>query len=304
MNNYLDFARLLEENDISVIVDEPMSRRTSFKIGGEADVFVTAETSDDLALVLRLVKEHDVPLTILGNGSNVLVSDKGIRGVVLKLGGDFCRMEYKGGGTITAGAGVLLSHLCQFAKGNSLAGLEFAYGIPGTLGGAVYMNAGAYGGEMKDVVVECEYVTRDGEIKVEHASALDFGYRHSRFSAGTDIICSATVILQKGDESKISSAMSELMERRTSKQPLDMPSAGSVFKRPVGHFAGTLIEQCGLKGKTIGGAQVSEKHAGFIVNVGNATCEDVMNLVKFIQQTVLEQTGVALECEIRTIGEQ
>ncbi len=303
MNMYLEFAELLAAKSIKAKIDEPMSRHTSFKIGGPADVFVCAQTRNELRTVIEMTKEHNVPLTVVGNGSNLLVSDKGIRGAVVSLDGDFCSLQCIGERKIVAGAGTMLSHLCQFAHGNSLTGLEFAYGIPGSVGGAVYMNAGAYGGEIKDVAVACEYITMDGEIVSIMAEDMDLSYRHSFFTGKNHIIISATFILEKGDKERIKGTMRELMGKRSDKQPLELPSAGSAFKRPAGYFAGALIEQCGLKGYTVGGAQVSEKHAGFIVNTGDATCEDVLALIRHIQETVKRETGVELESEIRAIGE-
>ncbi len=303
MNNYTEFAQLLAAKSIKAKIDEPMSKRTSFKIGGPADVFVCVQTRDELKTVIQMTKDHNIPLTVVGNGSNLLVSDKGIRGVVVSLDGDFCSLQFLDGNKIVAGAGTMLSHLCQFAHGNSLTGLEFAYGIPGSVGGAIYMNAGAYGGEMKDVAVACEYITMDGEINSLTIDQMELDYRKSFFTGKDYIILSATFVLEKGDKERIKGTMRELMGKRSDKQPLELPSAGSAFKRPVGYFAGALIEQCGLKGCTVGGAQVSEKHAGFIVNIGNATCEDVLGLVRHIQETVKKETGVDLESEIRAIGE-
>ncbi len=303
MNNYIEFAQQLAEKSIKYKLDEPMSKRTSFKIGGPADIFVSAQTREELSIVIKLTKEQNIPLTVVGNGSNLLVSDKGIRGVVISLDGDFCSLQCIGSNKIVAGAGTMLSHLCQFAHGNSLTGLEFAYGIPGSVGGAIYMNAGAYGGEMKDVAVACEYIDMDGEIHSLTIDEMELDYRKSFFTGKNYIIISATFVLEKGDKERIKGTMRELMGKRSDKQPLELPSAGSAFKRPVGYFAGALIEQCGLKGYSVGGAQVSEKHAGFIVNIGDATCEDVLNLVRHIQNTVKNETGVDLESEIRAIGE-
>ncbi len=303
MNNYTEFAGLLGSKDIKSKLDEPMSKHTSFKIGGPADVFVSVQTREELKTVIQMTKEHNIPLTVVGNGTNLLVSDKGIRGVVISLDGDFCSLQFIDGNKIIAGAGTMLSHLCQFAHGNSLAGLEFAYGIPGSVGGAMYMNAGAYGGEMKNVAIACEYITMDGEVLSLKGDEMELDYRKSFFTGKDHIIISATFALEKGDKDRIKGTMRELMGKRSDKQPLELPSAGSAFKRPVGYFAGALIEQCGLKGYTVGGAQVSEKHAGFIVNIGNATCEDVLRLVRHIQETVKKETGVDLESEIRAIGE-
>jgi len=282
---------------------EPMQLHTSFKIGGPADVFVAVSTMEQLKMLLECVKEHNLPLMLVGNGSNLLVKDTGIRGIVAKLEGDFCRAELIDDVTIKCGAGAALSAFCHTALENSLTGLEFAWGIPGSVGGAAFMNAGAYGGEMKDVVVECEYITPDGEIGVINAQDCAFGYRESIFQREKLYVISVTVRLEKGDAAEIRALMDDILGRRKDKQPLELPSAGSVFKRPVGYFAGGLIEQCGLKGAAVGGAQVSVKHAGFIVNTGGATCQNVLDLIAHIQETVKENTGVTLECEVRAIGD-
>jgi UDP-N-acetylmuramate dehydrogenase len=236
----------------------------------------------------------------VGRGSNLLVSDDGMKGAVLLLSGDFGTVRCDGN-TITCGAAVSLSSLCKTALDHHLTGLEFAYGIPGSVGGALFMNAGAYGSEMKNVVVSATHMTRSGEIVTVGAEELSLSYRHSVYHETDNVILSVTVALQPGDPAAIRGAMDDFMMRRKTKQPLEYPSAGSVFKRPEGYFAGALIEQCGLKGKQIGGAMVSPKHAGFIVNVGGATCSDVLALVSFIQKTVQEETGVSLECEIRPV---
>ena len=298
MTNLLN---ILNEHNVAYKTAEPMKAHTTFKIGGEADVFVTVNTVDELTLTVKACRRDGVPFMILGKGSNLLVSDNGIEGAVILLDGDFKEITVDGD-TITCGAGVSLSKLCTVALDNGLSGLEFAYGIPGTVGGAVYMNAGAYGGETKDVCIEAQYLTPDGEIGAYAGEALDFSYRHSVFKTNDDIILFAKYKLTPDDKTAIKARMDDFMDRRRTKQPLEYPSAGSVFKRPVGAFAGTLIEQCGLKGKTVGGAQVSEKHAGFIINVGDATCDDVMNLVKFVQDTVKADTGYELECEIIKTG--
>lgn len=278
-----------------------MKLHTSFKIGGPAELLVSVSTAEQLAAVLKCVKENEIPFLMLGNGSNMLVKDSGIPGITARLEGDFCKIELIDETTIRCGAGALLSTFCHSALDNELTGLEFAWGIPGSVGGAAFMNAGAYGGEMKDVVIECEYVTLDGEVGTLTNEECAFGYRDSVFQHKELIVTAVTVRLQKGQHDEIKAMMDDILGRRKDKQPLELPSAGSVFKRPVGYFAGGLIEQCNLKGCTVGGAQVSEKHAGFIVNIGNATCEDVLNLVKHIQDTVRENTGVSLECEIRAI---
>ncbi len=292
---------LLNDNNIAYAEIEPMSAHTTFKIGGNADVLVTVNTVEELRTVTAACKESNTPCMILGNGSNLLVSDDGIEGAVIVLDGDF--KEITADGTIlTAGAGAKLSRLCSAAWEHSLSGLEFAYGIPGTVGGAMFMNAGAYGGEMKDVALSVTALTADGEIKEYSAEELNLGYRTSVFKTNGSMILFSKFALHSGDKAEIKARMDDVMSRRKCKQPLEYPSAGSVFKRPVGAFAGTLIEQCGLKGKTIGGAQVSEKHAGFIINIGGATCDDVMNLVKLVQDTVKAETGFDLEREIIRTG--
>lgn len=288
---------LAVKNGFEYIENEPLSRHTSFKIGGDAELFVMVKTIEQLKYVLKACKESQIPLFVLGKGSNLLISDDGMKGVVLVLDGDFKDISVEEN-KITCGAGVNLAKLCLFAQSNSLSGLEFAYGIPGSVGGAVYMNAGAYGGEMKDVVTSVTHLTKDGQVVTLPLDELEFSYRHSVYKENNAVILSATFELKVADKDNIKTLMDDILNRRKTKQPLEYPSAGSVFKRPEGNFAGTLIEQCGLKGKTIGGAQVSQKHAGFIINIGDATCDDVLNLVKFVQDTVKEKTGYFLEREI------
>lgn len=283
-----------------VLEKEPMSGHTTFRIGGPADLFISPADETSLARLFMLCVSSGVPVFPLGNGSNLLVSDEGIRGVVLEMRRalHFIRREEN---DVVCGAGAKLSDVCLFAEENALSGLEFAYGIPGSAGGAVFMNAGAYGGEMKDVVRCAAHLSPDGPDSL-CGEALDFGYRHSAYSAGGYIVTAVTFALTPGGHDAIHQKMQELLSRRVLKQPLDMPSAGSVFKRPPGNYAGTLIQSCGLKSRRVGGAMVSEKHAGFIVNAGGATCEDVRRLIELIQQTVLEQTGVTLECEVKIVG--
>lgn len=288
---------LADKFSFNYIENEPLKKHTSFKIGGNAELFVSVNNTDQLKAVLLACKENNIPLFVIGKGSNLLISDNGMKGVVLSLDGDFKEISLKEN-IITAGAGASLTRLCNFALDNSLSGLEFGFGIPGTVGGAAYMNAGAYDGEMKDVVISVTHITRDGELVTLDASELDLSYRHSVYKTNDNIILFVTVKLEPKDATAIKEKMDDFMNRRKSKQPLEFPSAGSVFKRPAGNFAGTLIEGCGLKGKTIGGAQVSEKHAGFIINVGDATCKDVLDLVKFVQETVNSETGYFLEREI------
>lgn len=277
---------------------EPMSKHTSFKIGGNADVYIKVNNLSKLSTILKECQASDVDYMILGNGSNLLVSDDGIRGVVIRLDGDFRKITLLDDTTIFCGAGATLAYLCKFALNCGLSGLEFAWGIPGTVGGAVFMNAGAYDGEMKDVVHSVSHISPSGEIGRTEKENLNFGYRTSVYRSNNMIITGVTLKLKKGNPDEIRAKMDDYMLRRSTKQPLEYPSAGSVFKRPEGNFAGALIEQCGLKGKTCGGAQVSEKHAGFIINKSNATSKDVRDLIGEIQKTVSEKTGYSLECEL------
>lgn len=297
MYNLQIIRDLADKSGFSYIEQEPLSKHTTFKIGGNAEMFVTVNDETQLKAVVCACNENEIPIFVIGKGSNLLISDEGMKAVVLSLDGVFKEISLNEN-TITCGAGVKLAKLCTFALENSLAGLEFAYGIPGSVGGAAYMNAGAYGGEMKDVITSVTHLTPQGEIVTLSKEQLELSYRHSVYKTTNDIIISVTMELNNGNAEDIKANMDDFMNRRKTKQPLEYPSAGSVFKRPEGNFAGTLIEQCGLKGKTIGGAQVSEKHAGFIINVGDATCEDVMNLISFVQKTVKEETGYFLEREI------
>lgn len=277
---------------------EPMSKHTSFKIGGNADVYIKVNNLSKLSTILKECQASDVDYMILGNGSNLLVSDDGIKGAVIRLDGDFRKITLLDDTTIFCGAGATLAYLCKFALNCGLSGLEFAWGIPGTVGGAVFMNAGAYDGEMKDVVHSVSHISPSGEIGRTEKENLNFGYRTSVYRSNNMIITGVTLKLKKGNPDEIRAKMDDYMSRRSTKQPLEYPSAGSVFKRPEGNFAGALIEQCGLKGKTCGGAQVSEKHAGFIINKSNATSKDVRDLIGEIQKTVSEKTGYSLECEL------
>lgn len=297
MYNLQIIRDLSKESGFTCIENEPLKKHTTFKIGGDAQMFVSVENIDQLKAVLDACKQNDIPLFVLGKGSNLLVSDDGMSGVVLTLEGEFKDISMKEN-KITAGAGVNLAKLCTFAQSHSLSGLEFAYGIPGSVGGAAYMNAGAYDGEMKDVVLSVTHITRDGEVVTLDAKDLELSYRHSVYKTNDNIILFVTVELCSKNADEIKAKMDDFMNRRKTKQPLEFPSAGSVFKRPQGNFAGTLIEQCGLKGKTIGGAQVSQKHSGFIINVGDATCKDVLDLIEFVQKTVKDETGYFLEREI------
>ena len=281
--------------------DVLMKNYTSFKIGGPADLFISPESEEQVSRIAAFCAENDIPVFVLGKGSNILVSDSGIRGAVLYMG-NLCDIELFDECTVKSGSGLSLVQLCNFALHNSLSGLEFGFGIPGTVGGAAFMNAGAYGGEMKDVLVSCNHIDGKGNVGTLSGDELDLSYRHSAYEDNGFIITSATVRLQKGNSEEIKEKMYDFLSRRKDKQPLEFPSAGSTFKRPAGYFAGALIEQCGLKGKSVGGAQVSEKHAGFVINKGGATAQDVLSLVEFVAQTVEKETGVKLEPEMRFIG--
>lgn len=295
-------ATLGTQKDITIRENAPMREYTSFQIGGPADLLIEPATKDALVSCCRLLKDAGITPLVIGAGSNLLVADSGIRGVVLHLAKPLNRITTEGE-YITAEAGVSLAKLASEALNTSLSGLEFASGIPGSLGGAVFMNAGAYGGEMKDVVVETEYLTKDGTVKTIKGEAHNFSYRHSFFSETGGIVLSTRMKLTPGKPEDIRALMLELNTRRKDKQPLNFPSAGSFFKRPEGHFAGKLIEDAGLKGARFGGAQISEKHAGFVINAGNATAKDVCDLMDFVKKTVYEKYGVTLEPEVRMLGD-
>ena len=286
----------------NVVFDEPMSTHTSFRIGGNADAFVSAESAEEIRSLVSFCKEKGIPYMFMGNGSNMLVSDKGIRGLVIQVGNGMqkCSIE---GDTVYAQAGILMSKLAHGILRSELSGFESLSGIPGTLGGGIYMNAGAYGGEIKDVAEEITYIDNDGNIKTINGDGADFSYRHSVFEENGYIILSAKLKLKKGNYDDIKSAMTDYNKRRADKQPLNMPSAGSTFKRPEGYFAGKLIQDSGLMGYSVGGAQVSEKHAGFVVNKGGATAKDVLELIEYIKNTVREKFGVELTPEVRLVGE-
>ena len=281
---------------------EPMSLHTTFRIGGPADLFVTPGSIQAVADSIRICKETQTPYAVIGNGSNLLVSDTGYRGVIIQIGRNLNQVSVNGK-EIRAQAGAMLSVIAKTALSESLTGFEFASGIPGTLGGAAVMNAGAYGGEMKDVLTEVTVLTREGEIRTVPAEKLEMGYRTSLAAKNGWIILEAVLKFQKGDAEAIRGRMEELKMQRVTKQPLDLPSAGSTFKRPEGYFAGKLIMDAGLRGFTVGGAQISEKHCGFVVNKGGATAEDVRNLICAVQKKVLEDAGVKLEPEVKFLGE-
>ena len=280
--------------------DEPMARHTTFKVGGPATLMALPGTEEELLAAVRTALEEGITPLFVGNGSNLLVDDAGLDALVVKTAPRVRRVEVREN-TLRAGAGISLAQLASEAADHGLTGLEFAHGIPGSLGGAVVMNAGAYGGEMCQVVSGVRAVDGQGQVHELAGDACGFSYRHSRFSAGGWLILSATVELAPGDPAAIRGRMEELMARRKAKQPLEYPSAGSTFKRPEGHFAAALIEGCGLKGLTVGGAQVSEKHAGFVINIGSATCRDILDLMDQVRERVFRETGVELEPEVKYV---
>ena len=282
--------------------NEPMKNHTTFRAGGSADMLAEPKSTAELAEILAAAKAENVPVTVIGNGSNLLVTDKGIRGLVVKIFRSLSDITVDGE-YITASAGALLSRAASAAYENSLAGFEFASGIPGTIGGALYMNAGAYGGEMKDVFVKCEYIS-DGQLKTISQDEAKLSYRRSVFCENGGIITSVTVKLQKADKAEILAKMNDYKNRRVEKQPLEFASAGSTFKRPEGHFAGALIEKAGLKGMIVGATEVSEKHAGFIINRGGATATDILELIELVKEKVYEDSGVVLEPEVKILGEK
>lgn len=286
-----------------LLVAEPMKKHTSFRIGGPADIMALPQSEQELQSLLLKAAEFKVPVTLIGNGSNLLVRDKGIRGLVIKLGNMLNAFQAEGN-TLTFGSGVSLAMASRKAAELSLSGMEFAVGIPGSIGGAVYMNAGAYDGDMAKVVTRVRVMNMAGEVSELEASELAFGYRHTALQGSGRIVLAVTVQLSAGDKEAIAEKMADFSNRRITKQPLELPSAGSMFKRPPGYFAGTLIDQTGLKGYTVGGAQVSTKHAGFVVNIGGATANDVLQLIRDVQDKVFAAHGVHLEPEVLVLGEE
>ena len=283
------------------VLGAELKNYVSFRTGGACDVLITPKSVDALKKVLCEIKKNEIPLTVLGNGSNVLVPDDGIRGAVIRIADGICDLCLVDETTIYCGAGTKLVTVCNFALQNSLSGIEFAYGIPGSVGGAAYMNAGAYGGEMKNIVTKVCHIDNNGIDGSLDAAEIGYGYRTSAYCKNGFIITGIFIKLQKGEKDAIKAKMDELLGKRKDKQPLEYPSAGSTFKRPDGYFAGALIEQCGLKGKKIGGAAVSEKHAGFVINEGNATSTDILMLIDYIKATVKAETGVTLEPEVKIL---
>lgn len=299
-NKIYDYAKSIgcpSQRDVS------MSKYTTFRIGGNASVMLTPTTDEQLASIIKKCKKDNIKPFIIGNGSNMLISDKGLDTVVVNMCRPDPKIELVNGDTVVCDAGATMSKVCNFALENGLTGLEFAFGIPGSAGGAAYMNAGAYGGEMKDVLVECRHIDSDGNFGSLKGEELGLAYRTSAYEHNGYIITTLVMKLSKGNKDEIRAKMQELLQRRKDKQPLEYPSAGSTFKRPEGYFAGALIEECGLKGYSVGGAQVSEKHAGFVINKGDASAKDVLDLIKYIQDKVLSEKGVMLEPEVRLIEE-
>ena len=301
-NNSIENMFCMTLGSDNVRLHEPMKKHTTFRIGGPADYYLCPHSTEELQKILQICRENKLEFFIFGNGSNLLVSDKGYRGVVIQLWKNFSDIETEDN-TITVKAGALLSKVAAEALEESLTGMEFASGIPGTMGGAVMMNAGAYGGEMKDIIREVTVLTREGELLTLSKEEMNFGYRTSVVKEKGYVVISAVLQLRKGDREEIRKVMDELKERRVTKQPLDMPSAGSTFKRPEGYFAGKLIMDAGLRGFSVGGAQISEKHCGFVVNKGDATAADVLGLIGEVQKRVQEKFGVALEPEVKFLGE-
>ncbi len=300
-NDYASiFSSILKENQIKT--NEPMKRHTTFGIGGPADCFLMPETTEEVCLITKLAHKHAVPLFVLGGGANLLVRDKGIRGAVV-FTGRLHRMERKEN-LLTVASGVPTAAAARKALEYGLSGMEFASGIPGSIGGAAYMNAGAYGGEMAKIIVSATTCDAKGDIIVHSIKDMGYGYRHSPFMQNGEVILDITLSLKPGNQKDIEALMKDLNQRRATKQPLEKRSAGSTFKRPDGHFVGQMLEELGLKGFSVGDAQVSEKHAGFLINNGRASCEDMLSLIHQVQQKVKEVYGVDLHTEVQIVGEE
>ena len=303
MNQYLKYKELFSNiySEEELEIDAFMKDHIYFKVGGKVDILLKPTKIEQIEDTIKLCKSNNIPYYVIGNGSNLLVRDGGIRGVVIKL----CDLNQVtvDDRNIKAYCGALLKDVTTIAMENSLTGIEFACGIPGSIGGAVFMNAGAYDGEIKNAIIEAEVIDKEGNYKLLKGDGLQFGYRTSNIKREGYIVVSATLGLVEGDKEKISSRMADLTKKREERQPLEFPSAGSTFKRPEGHFAGKLIEDSGLKGYFVGGAQVSEKHSGFVINKGNATAKDILDLIKHIQEEVKRQFGVELKTEVRILGE-
>lgn len=301
LEKYKEIENIITESD-RILYNEPMKNHTTTKVGGEADVVVLPKTLEEIKSLLSFAKENKIPYYIIGCGSNLIVTDDKVHALIIKITNKFGRVYVKGN-MITADAGASMPFVSITAKRNSLSGFEFACGIPGTIGGGVRMNAGAYGSEIKDVFLQATYIDEEGNIKTINKDEMDFGYRHTFFSNHPDcVIISAKFVLKQGEMSEIEAKMNENSVARRTKQPLEYPNFGSVFKRPEGYFVGKLVDDAGLRGYQIGGAQVSTKHTGFIVNVNNATCKDIVDLIHHVQNVVFEKFGVKLETEVVYIG--
>ncbi len=290
--------QFLRQNDISAVFNESMKKHTTFKVGGNAACVAMPDSVEKRRALIKFLNENKIRCYFLGNGSNVIFSDEGFNGVIIKTSKlNFINIDKKNN-TAQAGAGVLMTSFSRMMRENGLGGMEFAYGIPGNIGGGCYMNAGAYGGQISDCVLSVEYIDRQGNVRTVSRRDCDYSYRHSVFMENKWLITSATFQLRPKDKVSMLSYMEDIMQRRVEKQPLDMPSAGSSFKRPRGYYAAALIDECGLKGFSVGGARVSTKHAGFIVNTGSASCADIVALADEVRKTVMEKKGVQLEKEM------
>ncbi|MGX4601459.1 UDP-N-acetylmuramate dehydrogenase [Faecalimicrobium sp. JNUCC 81] len=297
---YENLLNILDKEDIKL--DEPMKKHISFRVGGPADILVKPRTEEQLRGVFSLIKKENIPYLVIGNGSNLLIKDGGIRGIVIEISDNFNSFNIEGN-KLTVQSGALLSIVGKAVLRAELKGFEFAAGIPGTIGGALAMNAGAYGGEMKDMVKSVRLMDTDGNIVEFSSEEMEFGYRRSILSKTDYVVLSAEIELEKGNYDEIKTKMADFTQRRVTKQPLSLPSAGSTFKRPEGYFAGKLIEDSGLRGLTLRGAQVSEKHCGFVVNLGNANAKDLLDLMYVVKSTVKTKFGIMLEEEVKILGE-
>ena len=305
--NLFKYSELYKEflkQGYKVSKNEPLKKYTTFEIGGPADLFIEICSLPELIKLMKFIKKNNIPFFVIGNGSNLLVSDEGFRGIIIKLSGEFNAINILPNSKVQCGCGVSLARVCVFALKNNLSGLEFAWGIPGSCGGAVYMNAGAYNSEISDLLDSSTFITPDGEIKTFYKKDMQFSYRKSIYTNKNYIALFMVLNLKPGKKEEIQEKMQENIKKRKLKQPLEFPNCGSVFKRPGnGYYAGALIEKCGLKGKSFGGAMVSTKHAGFIINTGSATCKDVARLIRYIKKNVYDKFGILLECEVKTLGE-
>jgi len=297
---YEKLSKIVEKEQI--LIEEPMKKHTTFRIGGPAEYLILPQTAEEIADVVKLCRQEEIPWYIVGNGSNLLVADEGVRGVVIQLLRNFNQIQVEGC-QIRMQAGAQNAAVAKRALDASLTGFEFAAGIPGTIGGAVVMNAGAYGGEMKDILKEVTVLDQNGMIRTIPTEELELGYRTSIIARKGYVVLEAVIVLKTGDPKEIKAAMDDLKEKRVTKQPLEYPSAGSTFKRPEGYFAGKLIMDAGLRGFSVGGAQISEKHCGFVINKGNATAKDVTELMDETKKIVMEKFGVALEPEVKRLGQ-